>query len=244
MALNDPNAALDPAIQSHFDNLQPLHDVCKTCVRCDLAQTRTQVVFGDGPYLPPGEIGVMLVGEGPGEDEDAQGRPFVGRSGRLLDTLLRQADLPRESIWVTNTVKCRPVKIEGGIYKNRPPTVKEQKACEIWWRNELDLLKPKIVLCLGATAAKMVSGDKNFQITKDRGQWLPGPDNTELFVTFHPAYILRLLEPQLAEVKAAVVEDFKQVKARLDALRSGTVTPQHWQKPADNADDSQQMTMF
>lgn len=243
MALNDPNAALDPGIQSDYSDLTLLRDVAKTCVRCELAKTRTQVVFGDGPYLAAGEVGLMIMGEGPGEDEDAQGRPFVGRSGRLLESLLRQAELSRDSVWVSNTVKCRPLKIEGGVYKNRPPTIKEQKACEIWWHNELNLLQPKIVLCLGATAAKMVSGDKNFQITKDRGRWLPGPQNTELFVTFHPAYILRLLEPQLGEVKATVIEDLQTVRARLEALRAGTAQLQEWQKP-EEVDQGQQMSMF
>lgn len=236
MALNDPNAALDPAIQATFDNLEILRDVAKQCQRCDLAKTHTQVVFGDGPYLPPGELGVMIIGEAPGEDEDKQGRPFVGRSGRLIESLLKQAGMSRETVWITNTVKSRPVKLEGKIFKNRPPTVKEQNACEIWWRNELNLLKPKIIVCLGATAAKKVGGYKDFQITKDRGRWLPGPDGTELLVTFHPAYILRMQEPYLTEVKATVLEDLKQVKARLDALRNGTASPQEWQQPKDEGE--------
>src|SRR6476620_8745571 len=103
--VNNPKAASDLAIYSVFTDLNLMRDIARTCVRCDLAKTRTQVVFGDGPYLPPGEIGVMLVGEAPGEDEDKQGRPFVGRSGKLLNSLLEQAGLKRESVWVTNTNK-------------------------------------------------------------------------------------------------------------------------------------------
>lgn len=243
MALNDSNAALDPTLQSDYDNLKTLHDVCVGCVRCDLAKTRTQVVFGDGPYVPPGQIGLMIVGEAPGEDEDKQGRPFVGRSGRLIESLLKQAGMSRDSIWITNVNKCRPVKIENGAYKNRAPSVKEQQACEIWRRNELLLLKPQIVLALGATAAKALGADKTFQITKDRGQWMSGPENTEMLVTFHPSYILRQFEPQLTEVKSTVLDDLKQVKARLDALRAGNAPLQAWQQSTDEG-EGQQLSLF
>jgi DNA polymerase len=240
--VNDPRVAENPGMVATFDDLKILHDVCVTCVRCDLSKTRTQVVFGDGPYLPAGEIGIMIVGEAPGEDEDKQGKPFVGRSGRLLDSMLKEAGLDRSTLWVSNTNKCRPVLIESGKYKNRAPTTAEQKACEIWWQNEMRLLKPQIVLCLGATAAKKLLERKDFQITKERGQWLPGPLNTELLVTFHPSYVLRMQGPALTEVKKTVVEDLGRVKTRLEALRTGKAEPQSWQKTA--APDDGQLSMF
>ncbi len=241
--LNSTLAAQNVTIEATYDDLKLMRDICVTCVRCDLAQTRTQVVFGDGPYLPPGQIGIMLMGEAPGEDEDKQGRPFVGRSGKLLSQMLKEAGLAREEIWVTNTNKCRPVKIEGTRYSNRAPTAPEQKACEIWWQNEIKLLQPQILLCLGATAAKKVLNDKNFQITKDRGRWVAGPQETEVMVSFHPSYILRQFEPGLTEVKNTVIEDFRQVKERLEALRNGTARPQSWQKLPE-PDDNGQLSMF
>ncbi|HEX2912868.1 MAG TPA: uracil-DNA glycosylase [Chloroflexia bacterium] len=241
--LNDPKAALDPSIDATYDDLNILRDIAKTCVRCDLSKTRTQVVFGDGPYVQ-GKLGIMIVGEAPGEDEDKQGRPFVGRSGKLLNTMLQEAGLSREDIWVTNTNKCRPVLIEGKVYKNRPPTPPEQKACEIWWHNEMMLLKPKIVVCQGAVAAKKILENKNFQITKQRGEWFQGPYDTEVLVTFHPSYVLRQREPYLTEIKNTVVEDFKKVKARLEELQSGKAKPQPWQKQAENSGDNGQLSMF
>ncbi len=235
---NDMRVAHDASLYAEFGSIKLARGVAKHCTRCPLHEGRTQVVFGEGPDLP--EVDVMLVGEGPGEDEDAQGRPFVGRSGRLMDSLLLRGGLPRESIWVTNIVKSRPTSVENGIIKNRLPTAPEIKACEIWWRNEIRLLKPKIIVCIGATSAKAITGNKNFQITKDRGNWVAGPENSELFVTFHPAYILRLREPQLSDVKNQVIEDFKVVAARREALKNGTAEPQAWQRN----DNGQQLTLF
>jgi len=233
---NDPRVAHDPNLYSTFGSMKLLREVADHCTRCDLHQTRTQVVFGVGPE----EINIVVVGEGPGEEDDAQGKPFVGRSGRLLDSLLREGGLSRESVWVTNVVKSRPSTLENGYIKNRSPNALEIKACEIWWQNELKLLKPKIVVCLGATAAKTLTGNKTFQITKDRGVWLAGPEDSELFVTFHPAYILRLREPQLSEVKQIVVEDLVKVTQRCEALKNGTAEPHSWQRPPEG----QQLSLF
>ncbi len=232
---NDPRVAHDSKLDSTFGSLKLLREVALHCTRCDLHQTRSQVVFGVGA-----ENGVMIVGEGPGEEDDAKGQPFVGRSGRLLDSLLRQSGMPRQSVWLTNVVKSRPVTLENGYPRNRVPTASEIKACEIWWQNEIKLVKPKIVVCLGATAAKTITGNKGFQISKERGVWLPGPQDTEVFVTFHPAYILRLREPQLSEVKKIVLEDLAVVKQRYEALTNGTAEPHPWQRPPE----SQQLSLF
>jgi uracil-DNA glycosylase family 4 len=169
----------------------------------------------------------------------------VGRSGKLLNTLLEEAGLKRDTIWVTNTNKCRPVLIDGKSVKNRAPTPPEQKACEIWWQNEIELLKPQIVVCLGATAAKKILENKNFMITKDRGKWFPGPKNTEVLVTFHPSYVMRQQGQALVEIKETVVGDFREVISRLAALRAGTAPLHPWQKPANPPDgDDGQLAMF
>ena len=241
---NDPKAASDVTIYSVYTDLKVMRGIAKTCVRCDLAKTRTQVVFGDGPYVPPGEIGIMMMGEAPGEDEDKQGKPFVGRSGKLLNTLLEQAGLKRDTIWVTNTNKCRPVLIEGKSVKNRAPNPAEQKACEIWWQNEIDLLKPQIILCLGATAAKKILDNKGFMITKDRGKWFQGPKNTEVLVSYHPSYVMRQQGEAYTAIKETVVEDFREVVRRLEALRSGKAPLQPWQKSAKPTGDDGQLSMF
>ena len=132
----------------------------------------------------------MLVGEGPGEEEDARGRPFVGRAGQLLDSALAEAGIPRDAVWVTNTVRCRPTKIEAGRVANRPPRVGEIRACAVWMETELRLVAPRVVVCLGAVAAKALIG-KEFRLTQERGQLFPGPAGTEAIATLHPSYIIR-----------------------------------------------------
>lgn len=241
--LNDTQAALDVTIQSSYDNLQILHDVCVTCVRCDLAASRTQVVFGEGKYLTAGQIKVMAFGEAPGGDEDKQGRPFVGRSGRLLTELLQEAGLPRENIWLTNTAKCRPTTTENGRLKDRPPTPTEQKACEIWWHNEVSLIKPALIICFGATAAKALLNDKKFQITKDRGQWRPGPQNTQVLVTFHPSYVMRQQGEAFTAIRQTVLDDIRKVKSRAEAITAGANEPPVKPKP-ETEEDNGQLSMF
>ena len=157
------------------------------CQRCDLWQTRTQVVMGDGD--PSSRI--LLIGEGPGEDEDAQGRPFVGRSGQLLDRALEEAGLSRRDVYVTNVVRCRPTEVKNGRINNRAPRADEIRACEPWRWLETHLVAPRVVVCIGAPAAKTLI-DKKFKLTEQRGTLLPGPDGRQYIATLHPAYVLRL----------------------------------------------------
>src|SRR3712207_7752845 len=112
----------------------------------------------------------MLVGEGPGENEDATGLPFVGRAGKLLDDILAAVDLTRQDVYLTNIVKCRAAVEEGGRMKNRQPRTGEVRACNIYLQGQMEAIRPKIILCLGGPAAKTVI-DKDFRITKDRGRW-------------------------------------------------------------------------
>ena len=148
------------------------------CRRCGLCEQRHRIVLGEGNR----NAEIMLVGEGPGADEDAQGRPFVGKAGQLLDKMFSAIDIKREELYITNVVKCRPP-------GNRTPLDEEAEACLPILRIQYALIKPKIVVCLGATATKHVY-DHEARITRVRGQWLN--KNGTLFIpTYHPAALLR-----------------------------------------------------
>lgn len=155
-----------------------LREECLGCRKCDLAETRTNVVFGDGNP----EAEVMFVGEGPGENEDLRGLPFVGRAGKLLDDMLEIIDMDRTKLYITNMVKCRPP-------QNRDPLGIEQEACIGYLRNQVAIIRPKIIVCLGRIAAmKLIRED--FKITKEHGQWT---EKAGVWMTafYHPAALLR-----------------------------------------------------
>ena len=152
---------------------------CKNCTKCDLCEGRTNLVFGIGKK----DADIMLIGEGPGENEDLQGQPFVGRSGQLLDKFLASVDLSRDkNVYIANMVKCRPP-------KNRDPKPEEQDMCINWLREQFKIIKPKIVVCVGRISAQKLI-DKNFKVTQQHGQFID--KNGTLFMgTYHPAAILR-----------------------------------------------------
>lgn len=177
------------------------------CTKCDLAKTRTNTVFGTGDPNSP----LMLVGEGPGENEDATGLPFVGRAGKLLDDILAAVDLTRDDVYLTNTVKCRAAVEEGGRMKNRPPRTGEIRACDPYLQAQLETIKPSIILCLGSPAAKALI-DKSFKITKDRGRWYEA-HGAKAMATFHPAYVLRQRGDELQQTKRLVWRDVQNVYA-------------------------------
>ncbi len=190
------------------ERLAELARQVSVCTRCDLALTRTNTVFGTGdPYSP-----LMLVGEGPGENEDATGLPFVGRAGKLLDDILKAVDLTRDDVYLTNTVKCRAAVEEGGRMKNRPPRAGEIRACNVYLEGQTEAIKPEIILCLGGPAAKTII-DKDFRITKDRGKWYDLPSGAKAMATFHPAYVLRQRGDDLDNAKRAVWRDIQEVYA-------------------------------
>lgn len=160
-------------------NFETLKRECLTCRRCPLCETRTNVVFGTG--VPDAEV--LFVGEGPGASEDAQGEPFVGKSGQLLDHYLEAIDLDRhKNIFIANIVKCRPP-------ENRDPLPEESKACLPWLREQFRLLEPKIVVCLGRVAAQQLI-DPKFSVTKDHGVFVQ-KGGTLFMATLHPAALLR-----------------------------------------------------
>jgi uracil-DNA glycosylase family 4 len=157
------------------------------CPACDLSQSRTKVVFGDGNADSP----LMLIGEGPGANEDATGLPFVGRAGTLLDECLREAGMLRKHVYIANVVKCRATLVEEGRIKNRPPRADEVGVCvPLWLEKQIAVIQPAVILCLGAPSANAII-HRNFKMTQERGQWFESKYVRYAMAALHPAYILR-----------------------------------------------------
>ena len=162
-----------------MEGWEALEQKCLNCTGCGLCETRHHVVFGVGNR----ETEVLFVGEGPGEQEDLQGEPFVGPAGKLLDDMLSIVDIDRGSnCYIANIVKCRPP-------RNRDPLETEQEACIGYLRNQVALIRPKIIVCLGRIAAKKLI-DPDFRITRQHGQWFKRGDFW-MMATFHPSALLR-----------------------------------------------------
>ncbi len=153
---------------------------CRACTRCGLKDHRTQVVIGRGTNL---SAPLMFIGEGPGEQEDLLGQAFVGRAGKLLDLLLEALQFKENDYYIANIVKCRPP-------NNRIPTDDEAEACLFWLRKQVMAIKPKIVVCLGSTAAKYII-DREIRITQQRGKWVDRPGHFLIMPTYHPSAVLR-----------------------------------------------------
>lgn len=178
--------------------LQALQQECLACRRCGLRETRHSVVFGQGAA----HAEVMLVGEGPGANEDEQGLPFVGKSGQLLDHYLEAVDLSRdENVYIANIVKCRPP-------QNRDPLPEESAACMPWLRQQFQLIRPKIVVCLGRVAAQRML-DPGFSISRDHGKFFD-KQGTLFMATYHPAALLRY-----PDNKPAVFGDFVALRQKI-----------------------------
>lgn len=156
------------------------------CTACPLSLKRKNVVFGEGDPNSP----LMLIGEGPGEQEDQTGRPFVGRAGQLLDKALDDAGIGRARVYIANTVKCRAADWATGKPVNRPPTEEEAVTCRQWLVPQIGLIAPKVILCVGAPSAKNLI-KKNFLITRERGLYFKCEFAKTAIATLHPSYILR-----------------------------------------------------
>ena len=187
--------------RSMINHWKELEETCLACEKCSLCQTRNHVVFGVGNP----KAKVMFVGEGPGENEDLQGEPFVGRGGQLLDKMLAAVDLDRHTnVYITNIVKCRPP-------QNRDPLPGEQDACIGYLRNQFALLRPKILVCLGRIAGqKLIKPD--LKITKEHGIFFEKGE-TLMMATLHPAALLR--NPAQ---KPAAFEDYLKLREKIDQL--------------------------
>ena len=179
-------------------NWEALERTCMACQRCALADTRHNVVFGVGPR----DAEVMCIGEGPWENEDLQGEPFVGRAGKLLDDMLELIDLDRKTnVYIANIVKCRPP-------QNRDPLNTEQDACIGYLRNQVALIRPKIIVCLGRVAAiRLIRED--FKITREHGQWFEKA-GVQMTALYHPAAILR--DPSK---RPDTFQDLKSLQAKI-----------------------------
>lgn len=185
--------------------LSELKNECLKCEKCELCKTRTNVVFGVGN--PEAEI--LFVGEGPGENEDLQGEPFVGKAGQLLDKYLNVIGLDRKkNIYIANIVKCRPP-------QNRDPASEEQMLCIEWLRAQTRILKPKIIVCLGRISAqKLISED--FKVTKQHGEFIK-KGNMLFMATYHPAALLRnpLNKPDALEDFQALRDKIKELNIKI-----------------------------
>ena len=179
---------------------EELRQGCLNCRGCALAETRHHVVFGDGAL----DAEVLFIGEGPGQQEDEQGVPFVGRAGQFLDDMMEMIGLDRSKFYITNIVKCRPP-------QNRDPLNVEQDACIGWLRQQTALLRPKIIVCLGRIAAKAIIKE-DFKITAEHGQWFQR-NGVQMTAIYHPSALLRDVRK-----RPETFEDLKSIQAKIREL--------------------------
>ena len=187
-----------------LDKFEALRRECLECRSCELWQTRKNVVFGVGRA----DAEILFIGEGPGEQEDLRGEPFVGRAGKLLDDMLELIDLSRETVYIANIVKCRPP-------GNRDPLSEEQNACMHWLDSQRALIAPKIIVCLGRIAAGVIIGG-DFKITRDHGQWYELSDARAMAI-YHPAALLR--DPRK---RPETFEDLRALRAEIRRVCTNT----------------------
>ncbi|MBE6601618.1 MAG: uracil-DNA glycosylase [Ruminococcaceae bacterium] len=181
-------------------SLDTLKIQCESCQKCSLGATRTNLVFGTGNA----NAKLMFVGEAPGEQEDLSGIPFVGRAGQLLDKFLYAVDIERKDVYIANILKCRPP-------KNRDPLPEEEDACIGYLREQVRLIRPQVIVCLGRISAmRMIKPD--YKITKEHGQWVQ-KGNFWMTAVYHPAALLR--DPRKKE---EMLEDMKRIAEKLSEL--------------------------
>ncbi len=206
-----PLAGAGPSLAyEHADaeTLDELHDDAQACQRCDLYRSATHLVFGEGPRAAD----IVLVGEQPGDKEDLAARPFVGPAGRLLDQCLEEAGVDRDRCYVTNAVKHFKYQMRGKKRLHARPNAGEVQRCAWWLGAELELLKPKLVVALGATAVSSLLGSK-VKVMRDRGRILHPPGKLDVLVTIHPSALLRIREPAEKEKnRIAFVGDLRRIQ--------------------------------
>jgi uracil-DNA glycosylase len=208
---------LNPSSAAEFvpriRTLPSLRKAATGCKGCVLWKHATQTVFGEGkPHQK-----VMLIGEQPGDQEDLQGRPFVGPAGRLLDRALREADIDRGNVYLTNTVKHFKFEPRGKRRIHKKPTMDEIRACRPWLEAEIDTLKPRVIVCLGATAAQALLG-KDFRVSKSRGKFVHSALAPYVMATIHPSSLLRA--PDDESRRAGMAEFVRDLITVRDAMNS------------------------
>ena len=202
--------------EDHVASLGALHAATMQCRECPIGAHATQSVVGEGPD----RTWLMLVGEQPGDQEDREGRPFVGPAGRLLDAALDAAGIARREIFVTNAVKHFKFELRGKRRLHKSPSQREAAACAHWLEDEIRLVQPTAAVALGARAAWTLTGAP-VSVTRERGTWKTRPDGLRVLVTLHPSALLRLREKEerAAALQALVRDLRKALDARPDALR-------------------------
>ena len=175
-----------PATPPNTSNLSEVREASRECTACHLYKRATQTVFGEGPKNAP----IMLVGEQPGDYEDVAGKPFVGPAGKIMDRALEEAGIDRSHVYVTNAVKHFKWEPRGKRRIHKKPNSREIAACRPWLEAELRLVKPKLLVCLGATAAQAIFGP-SFRVTRERGKVLSSNFAPRVLATVHPSSLLR-----------------------------------------------------
>jgi len=196
--------------------VETLSRAAKSCKGCDLYKNATQTVFGEGPA----RADIMFVGEQPGDQEDRQGRPFVGPAGRLVDKALTEARISREQVYVTNAVKHFKWIWRGKRRLHQKPAIRQVVACKPWLQAEFEVVRPKIVVCMGATAAQSVLG-KSVRVTKERGKFIESDSGPITFITIHPSAIYRQREKDEQEKEyRRFASEIRQVQRKLNSLKT------------------------
>lgn len=188
----------------------------RRCTRCELYKCGTQTVFGEGPL----DASIMFVGEQPGDNEDIEGRPFVGPAGALFDESLEKAGIERSAVYVTNAVKHFKFVQKGKRRIHSKPDAGEISACRWWIEHERELIRPPVTVALGATAARSLIG-KTVTISRARNEPIALADGGECWVTVHPSFLLRMPDPERRrEERALFIRDLKRIKSRAEELAS------------------------
>ena len=205
-ASNMPPGAAAPFVPDDR-SLPALREAAQGCRGCDLYERGTQTVFGEGADTAE----VMLVGEQPGDSEDRQGRPFVGPAGQLLDRALDAAGIDRGKVYVTNAVKHFKWEPRGKRRIHQKPNAREVSACRPWLQAEIATVRPRVIVCLGATAAQSLLGNQ-FRVSKQRGQLSSSPLAPNVMATVHPSSILRAVDDQTREVEMELfIQDLRKI---------------------------------
>jgi uracil-DNA glycosylase family protein len=195
----DPAAALDT-----------LREEAQGCEECDLFARATQTVFGEGP--PDADL--VLIGEQPGDKEDRQGHPFVGPAGTVLDRALGEAGIDRGRVYITNAVKHFKWRPAGKVRLHQKPNATQIRACRPWWEAELAIIQPRVLCCLGATAAQTVLGSK-FRVTREHGTFHPRDDGILVTATIHPSAVLRADDEDRKDAFDMLAGDLRAVATKI-----------------------------
>lgn len=197
-----------------FKKMEALKAQAVVCTDCGLAETRLNVVFGNGD--PTSKL--VIVAEGPSATDEHTLIPFSGPSGDLLDEVLHANDLDRDEIWITNVIRCRAAVRQGSVTKNRPPKAGEIKACSKWLDGELTLISPSVILCMGSPAANTLI-HKGFRMTEERGSWFTDTLYAPfVLATYNPAFVLRQEGEAYTRARRVLIGDIAEAKHKLSEV--------------------------